>query len=206
MSHPVKIEFGDVEIAIPVAADVGLYPKKSVIFSKNCCFQAETHVYIQQKKQAAARLISSHTLTATSRTCTHAHTHAYSHTHIHTRTCTHTQGLCICRRLQRGEASSSACDQAATFLNFASAAAGPAIQAACQGSGDPDQPRMMFSGDKLVPLASWKGASLGPDVRFGSTVTAVHYNSWLSSMPKGVVCSSRLSQLYTESTELKPPN
>ena len=132
-----------------------------------------------EEKQAAARLISSYTLTPPSRTCTHAHTHAYSHTHTHTRTCTHTQSLCICRSLQRGEASSSACDQAATFLNFASAAAGPAVQAACQGSGDPDQPGMMFSGDKLVPLASWKGASLGPDVRFGSTVTAVHYNSRL---------------------------
>ncbi|KAL0044796.1 hypothetical protein WJX82_009971 [Trebouxia sp. C0006] len=69
------------------------------------------------------------------------------------------------KSLQGGEASSSACDQAATFLTFASFAAGPAIQAACQGSGDPDQPGMVFSGDKLVPLASWKGASLGPEVR-----------------------------------------
>ena len=162
----------------------------------------------KEEKQAAARLISSHTLTATSRTCTHPHTHAYSHTHTHTRTCTHTQSLCICRSLQRGEASSSACDQAATFLNFASAAAGPAVQAACQGRGDPDQPGMVFSGAKLVPLVSWKGASLGPDVRFGSTLTAVHCNSWLfiKLMPKGVVFSFWLSKLYTESTELIPAN
>ncbi|DBB01980.1 TPA: hypothetical protein ACH3X1_000566 [Trebouxia sp. C0004] len=69
------------------------------------------------------------------------------------------------KSLRRGEASSSACDQASTFLTFASAAAGPAVQAACQGSRDPDQPGMVFSRDKLVPLASWKGASLGPELR-----------------------------------------
>lgn len=69
------------------------------------------------------------------------------------------------KSLQRGEASSSACDQAATFLTFASDSAAPAIRAACQGSGDPDQPGMVFAENKLVPLASWKGASLYPAVR-----------------------------------------
>ncbi|KAL0024884.1 hypothetical protein WJX79_010740 [Trebouxia sp. C0005] len=82
------------------------------------------------------------------------------------------------KSLQRGEASSSACDQAATFLTFASAAASPAIQAACQGSGDPTQPGMVFSEDKLVPLASWKGASLGPEVR-----SAQHNSMHVSQLP-----------------------
>jgi hypothetical protein len=121
----------------------------------------------------------------------HARTHACTHVYTHAHPCLHTQSWCICRSLQRGEASSSACDQAATFLTFASAAASPAIQAACQGSGDPDQPGMVFSGDKMVPLASWKGASLGPEVRSGSTVKTLHFNSWLliKLMPKGVVIS-----------------
>ncbi len=135
-------------------------------------------------------------------TCMHICTYVYTHAC----TCLHTQSLCIYRSLQRGEASSSACDQAATFLTFASAAASPAIQAACQGSGDPDQPGMVFSGDKLVPLASWKGASLGHEVRSGSTVTTLHYDTWLliKLTPKG--CSTRKNlhkKFYTKSTKLK---
>ena len=61
---------------------------------------------------------------------------------------------------------------------------------------------MVFSGDKLVPLASWKGASLGPEVRFGSIVQPLHFNSWLliKLLLKGVVMTflEALHKLYTK--------
>lgn len=74
--------------------------------------------------------------------------------------------LCICRSLQAGEATSSTSEQAADFLAFGSAALAPAVQAACQEpAGDHNEPSLVFSGEKLIPLASWKGARLGPQLR-----------------------------------------
>ncbi|KAL3158706.1 hypothetical protein ABBQ32_14140 [Trebouxia sp. C0010 RCD-2024] len=74
------------------------------------------------------------------------------------------------RSLQEGASSSSSVQQAASFLTFTAADLAPAVAAACQHAehaveDDQDEPdaanKLQFSGDRMIPLASWTGTGLG---------------------------------------------
>ena len=85
---------------------------------------------------------------------------------------------CDARSLQGNTASSSSSssgEQAVSFLAFAAADLAPAVAAACQHAEhvvrddpadvdehDGDGFQLQYSGDRIIPLASWVGTPLGP--------------------------------------------
>ena len=76
-------------------------------------------------------------------------------------------GLCACRALKNDTeaASSSTAVPAASILSFAGSTGTAAVAAACQDISNRGIGDVVFSEGRSIPLAAWKGVSLGPEPR-----------------------------------------